>query len=179
MKAYVIQYDLLSTNLFFALQIQWENTYTWEWQNIRKLINGARVSLRATYAQSTFTVFFERSKKQTAPHTNRLRGARETLKCMFFPAGVPCTPPPLQYWYGLQGYTNDMNQIHGNINSHVVHFCTCKSLFDQITCQLWSQSVNTAASWLHVCMIGLSGPQEPQYALEHPSCRQCRETPYT
>ena len=35
--------------------------------------------------------------------------------------------------YGLQGYINHMNQIHANINSHVVHFFTCESLFDQIT----------------------------------------------
>ena len=37
--------------------------------------------------------------------------------------------------YGLQGYINHMNQIHANINSHVVHFFTCESLFDQITNQ--------------------------------------------
>ena len=45
------------------------------------------------------SIFFWEPQKQRETDTNRLRGARETLKSMFFPAWVSWNPPPLQYIY--------------------------------------------------------------------------------
>ena len=71
------------------------------------------------------------------------------------------------WWFGLQDYTNHMNQINGYHNSPVLHFFTCESLLNQTVAQIWSQTVNTAASWKQLYMIRSSShePQQPMAIL--------------
>ena len=64
-------------------------------QNVRKLINGARVSLRGAYAESTFPYFFERPQNRGRLTQIAYAVHAKHSNLCFFPRG--CHGPPRPY----------------------------------------------------------------------------------
>ena len=75
--------------VLFSLRVQWENTYTWEWQNIYEN--------SSTLPESTFPYFVSAPQNRgTLTQIAYAVHAKHPNLC-FFPAGVLWNPLPLQY----------------------------------------------------------------------------------